>query len=55
MFHAAIGGLGLLGLVTEIELQLVPVPSGQVRVATAGTPPSMAGGSSARPSSSQVT
>jgi FAD/FMN-containing dehydrogenase len=32
LFHAAIGGMGLLGVVTKLRLQLKPVQSGYLRV-----------------------
>jgi decaprenylphospho-beta-D-ribofuranose 2-oxidase len=32
VFHAAIGGLGLLGVITRVKLRLIPVESGLVRV-----------------------
>jgi decaprenylphospho-beta-D-ribofuranose 2-oxidase len=37
LFHAVIGGLGVLGIVVAVELQLMRVPSTQVRVETVRT------------------
>lgn len=38
VFHAAIGGAGLLGVITRLTLQLAPVESGRLRVEAAWAP-----------------